>query len=76
MNLLKKHRNEIINLLRVSKQTHYNKYFEENKNNCRAIWTGIIEVICLQNKKKLNSPTSLIDVGKTTTNPKKIAEHF
>ena len=76
MNLLKKHRNEIINLLSVSKQTHYNKYFEENKNNCRAIRTGINEVICLQNKKKLNSPTSLIDVGKTITNPKKFAEQF
>ena len=27
----KKYRNQIINLLRVSKQTHYNKYFEETK---------------------------------------------
>ena len=42
----KKYQNQIINLLRVSKQIHYNKYFEENKNNCRAIWTGINEVIC------------------------------
>ena len=42
----KKYRNQIINLLRVSKQTHYNKYFEENKNNCRAIWIVINEVIC------------------------------
>ena len=41
----KKYRNQI-NLLRVSKQTHYNKYFEENKNNCRAIWIVINEVIC------------------------------
>ena len=41
----KKHWNQIIKLLRVSKQTHYNKYFEENKNNCRAIWIGINEVI-------------------------------
>ena len=62
----KKYRNHIINLSRVSKQTHYNKYFEENKNNCRAIWIGVSEVIC---------PTFLIE-GKTVTNPKNIAEHF
>ena len=72
----KKYRNQIINLLRVSKQTHYNKYFEENKNNCRAIWIGINEVICSKNKKKLNSPASFVDEEKTITNPKNIAEHF
>ena len=37
----KKYGNQIINPLRVSTQTHYNKYSEENKNNCRAIWIGI-----------------------------------
>ena len=72
----KKYRNQIINLLKVSKQTHYNKYFEENKNNCIAVWIGINETMCSKNKKKLNSPTSLIDEGKTMTNPKNIAEHF
>ena len=69
----KKYRNQI-NLLRVSKQTHYNNYSEENKHNCRALWTGNKEVICRKNTK-LNSPTSLIDEGKTRTNPKNIAEH-
>ena len=63
----KKYRNQIINLFTVSKQTHYNKYFEENKNSCRAIWIGVNEVIC---------PTSLIDEGKTITSSKNIAEHF
>ena len=72
----KKYRNQIINLLRGSKQTHYNKFFEENKKNCGAIWTGINEIICSKNKKKLNSPTSLIDEGKIITNSKNIAEHF
>ena len=41
----KKYRNQIVNLLRLSKQTHYKKYFEENKNNCRAIWIGINEIV-------------------------------
>ena len=64
MNFLKNIKIKIINLLRVSTQTHYNKYFEENKNNCRAIWIGINEFICPKGKKKLNSPTSLTDEGK------------
>ena len=72
----KKYGNQIINLLRVSKQTHYNKYSEENKNNYRAIWIGINEVICSKNKKELNSSASIIDEEKTITNPKNIAEHF
>ena len=70
-----KYRNQITNLLRLSKQPHYNKYFEEIKKNCRAMWTGINEVICPKNKK-LNSPSSLIDEGKIIANSKNIAEHF
>ena len=70
-----KYRNQIVNFQRVSKQTHYNKNFEENKNNCRAIWIGINKVICPKNKK-LNFPIPLIDEGKTIANPKNIAEHF
>ena len=60
----KKYQNQIINLLRISKQTHYNKFFKENKKNCP------------KNKKKLNTPTSLIDEGKIKTNSKDIVEHF
>ena len=57
----KKYRNQIIHILRVV-------------NNCRVIWIGINEIICPKNKKKLNSGTSLIDEGKTITNPINIAE--
>ena len=59
----KKYWNQIINLLRVSKQTRYN-----NKKNCRATWAGIIEVIWPKNKKKLNFLTSLINKAKIMTN--------
>ena len=72
----KKYQNQIINLLRVGKQTHYNKYFEENKNNCRAIWISINEIVWPKNQKPLNSPVSLIDEGKTIANPKNIVGHF
>ena len=72
-----KYGNQIINLLRVSKKNiYYNKYFEENKNNCKAIWIGINEIVCPKNKKKLNSTSSLIDEGKTSTNPKNIVKYF
>ena len=54
---------------------NYNKYFEENKNNCRTIWIDINEIVCPKNEKKLHSPTVLIDGGKTT-NPKNTEEHF
>ena len=57
----KKYQNQTINILRVI-------------NNCRVIWIGINEIICPKNKKKLNSPNSLIDEGKTITNPINIAE--
>lgn len=33
----RKYRNQIINFPRVSKQTYYNNYFEENKNEIK--WT-------------------------------------
>ena len=32
-NSYKKYMNKITELLRISKQTYYQKYFEENKNN-------------------------------------------
>ena len=58
----KKYRNQKINLLTVSKQTHYNKCFEE-------------KIRCPKNKKKLNFLTFLINEGKTITNPRNIVEH-
>ena len=39
----KKYRKQIINLLTVSKQTNYNKCFEEKKNSSAVIWFGINE---------------------------------
>ena len=69
---------EITDLLKTSKQTHYHKYFEQNKKNCRALWIGIDEIVYskTKNKNKTNSPSSLIQDNKTTTDQKHIAEHF
>ena len=71
-----KYRNKITDLLKTSKQAHYHKYFEENKKNCRALWIGINEIVYSKNKNKTNSPSSLIQDGKTITGQKHIAKHF
>ena len=42
---IKKYQNKITDLFKTSKQTHYHKYFEENKKSCRALWIGIKETV-------------------------------
>ena len=37
----KEYLNKITDHLKTSIQAYYNKYFEENKKNCRALWIGI-----------------------------------
>ena len=37
----RKYRNKLVDLLKVSKQTHYKKYFEDNRKNRTALWDGI-----------------------------------
>ena len=41
----KKYRNKITDLLRISKQSHYQKYFSDNKKNAKTLWQGIHEII-------------------------------
>ena len=69
-----KYRNKITDLLKPTKQTHYHKYFEENKKNRSALWIGINEIVYFKNKNKTNSPSSLIQYGKTIPYQKHIAE--
>ena len=42
----------ITELLRISKQIYYQKYFEEIKKNSKRIWQVIDEIISSQNSKK------------------------
>ena len=62
--------------LKVSKQTHYKTYLEENKNNCKAIWDGIHEIIYSKKKNGSFSPSSLHINGQTITDKFSIAENF
>ena len=63
-------------LFKTSKQAHYHKYFEENQKNCRALWIEIKKIVYSKNKNKTNSPSSLIQDGKTITDQKHIVVHF
>ena len=48
----KKYRNIITNLTRISKEKHYKKYFQKNKNNLCKTWQGIKQIILI---KKTNN---------------------
>ena len=74
--ICKTYRNKIVDLLRVNRKLHYQKYFEENKKSSRALWQGIHDIVYSEKSKKNNTPSSLLIDGKTITNPKDMAESF
>ena len=74
-NSYKKYRNKITELLRISKQTYYQKYFEENKYSKR-IWQSIHEIISSRKSKKDNTISIIVVYGDTITAPTEMAESF
>ena len=76
LSLYKKYRNIIVDLLKKSKESHYRKYFEDNKRNCKAVWNGINEIIYSKSKANAWEPNYLLINGKAVSQPKDIAEHF
>ena len=64
-NSYNKYRNKITKLLRISRQTYFQKYFEKNKKNSKRIWQGIPEII-----------SAIIVDGNAITAPTKMAENF
>ena len=48
----KNYRNKIIELIRKSKQTHYQHHFQQNKKDSKTIWQGIHEIIFSTKNKK------------------------
>ena len=75
-NSYKKYRNKITELLRISRQTYYQKYFEKNKKNSKRLWQGIHEIISSQKSKKDSSISTIIVDGNTITAPTEMAENF
>ena len=61
----RKYWNKIVDLLKVSQQIHYKKYFEDNRKNCEAFWDGIYQIIYSKKKKDNISLSSLLVSGQT-----------
>ena len=74
--IYKTYRNKIVDVLRVNRKRHYQKYLEENKKSSRAVWQGIHDIVYSKKSKKINIPSSILIDGKTITNPKDMAESF
>ena len=72
----KKYRNLLSTLMKKSKQTYYDTYFERNWNNIKNTWKGIKSLISLKTVAS-NVPTVLsLDNDDTVTNPYDIANTF
>ena len=74
LSLYKKYCNIIAGFLKKSKESHYRKYFEDNKRNCKVVWNGINEITYSKSKANAWEPNFIND--KAVSQPKDIAEHF
>ena len=70
------YRNKLIGLLKISRQSQYQNYFNENKKTSGALWQGNNEIIYSKKAHKTNSPSSLLVGNETITNMPQIVEHF
>ena len=76
MNHTKKCRNKIIELIRQSKQTYFQHYFEQNKKDSKTIWQGIHETISSRKNKNSSNVSVIISDDNTITDPIEIAQNF
>ena len=72
----KKYRNEIIELIRQSKKTYYQPYFEQNKKDSKTIWQDIYDIISSTKNKNGGNVSAIISDDNTITNPVEIAQNF
>ena len=72
----KKYQNKITDLLQISRQSHYQKYFSINKKTTKALWQGIHGIIYSKKASKTNNPSSLLINQKSATNEQDMTEHF
>ena len=72
----KKYRNKIVDLIEINTKSHYQKFFEENKRNSKAIWQGIHNIIYSKKSNRINTPSSLLIEGNTINDSQDISEHF
>ena len=72
----RKYQNKIVDSLKVSKQTHYKKYFEGNRKNCKVLWDCIHQIIYSKKKKDNTSPSPLLMNEQIFTDKLNIAGNF
>ena len=67
--------NYISTLLRCSKDSYYNGFFEKNKRNVKTVWKTVKELIIIKQRNELSLTT--LQIGKKIeTDDKEIANHF
>ena len=72
----KKYRNKIIELIRQSKKTYYQRYFDQNKKNSKTICQGIHEIISSRKNKNGGNVSAIVSDDNTITDPVEIAQNF
>ena len=65
-----------MDLIKINRKLHYQKFFEENKRNSKAIWQGMHNIIYSKRSNRINAPSSLLIEGNTITDSQDISEHF
>ena len=71
----RKNRNKITDLLKISKQSYYEIFFEQ-RNNSKILWQGANNIIYSKKNTESTSSSSLIADRKNITHPQDMAEHF
>ena len=71
----KLYRNKINHLLHLSKNTHYNHFFDKFKCYSKKIWNGINEIISKHNNNKQQN-INLYENDQFITNPNEVANKF
>lgn len=56
----KKERNKIADLLQISRQSHYQKYFIDYKKNSKVLWKRVNEIIYSKKASKANNKQPII----------------
>ena len=74
--LYKRYCNKIVNILKITKEAYYKKYFQKDRKQPRALQSGINEIIYSKKSSKTIPPSSISVEGKTISDPKNIAENF
>ena len=74
--MYKKYRIKIIGLIRQSKQTYYQRYFEQNKKDFKTIWQDIHEIISSRKNKNGGNASAIIAHDNSITDPIEIAQNF